>query len=213
MRKICEKIQSIRENIKDAELIVVSKYRSIEELQSVYDCGIRKMAENRVQEMVDKKEILPNDIEWHLIGHLQKNKVKYIAPFVALIHSVDSLDLLQVIDKEAKKNNRIIPFLFQLHIAQEDSKYGIALIDFEAIWFNYEKLNLQNVRCVGLMGMATFTDNTTVVRKEFESLKDVYDHYASQCNWKYLSMGMSGDYSIAVECGSNMLRIGSKIFE
>jgi pyridoxal phosphate enzyme (YggS family) len=213
MRKICEKIQSIRENIKDAELIVVSKYRSLEELQAVYDCGIRKMAENRVQEMLDKKEKLPEDIQWHLIGHLQKNKVKYLAPFVALIHSVDSLELLEVIDKEARKNHRTIPFLFQLHIAQEESKYGIDLNDFEELWDHYKNLNLQNVRCEGLMGMATFSDDVVLVRNEFKNLKDIYDQYAIKCNWKYLSMGMSGDYPIALECGSNMLRIGSKIFE
>lgn len=213
MSKICEKIKSIQKKIGTAQLVVVSKFRSLEELNQVYACNIRDMAENRVQELVSKKEALPSDIRWHLIGHLQKNKVKYIAPFVHLIHSVDSIELLRVIDKEAKKNNRVIPFLFQIHVAQEDSKYGIKPENFEKILEDYHQEYFTNVQCKGIMGMATFSDDEKLVKSEFLILKNIFDQYAPAESWEHLSMGMSGDYEIALDCGSNMLRIGSLLFE
>jgi pyridoxal phosphate enzyme (YggS family) len=213
MSKICENIKSIQKKIGTAQLVVVSKFRSLEELNQVYDCGIRDMAENRVQELVSKKEVLPSDIKWHLIGHLQKNKVKYIAPFIHLIHSVDSIELLRVINKEAKKYNRNIPFLFQLHVAKEESKFGIQPENFEKILQQYHQDNFSNVICVGMMGMATFIDDENLVRSEFLTLKNIFDQYAKTESWEHLSMGMSGDYPIALESGSNMLRIGSLLFE
>jgi len=210
---ICENIKQLKQEIGNTQLVAVSKYRNIAELEEVYACGHRDLGENRVQEMVDKYHTLPKDIRWHLIGHLQTNKVKYIAPFVHMIHAVDSLKLLRTINKEAKKADRIIPFLFQIHIAEEDSKYGINPLEFQEIFEGYKSENLINVKCVGLMGMATNTPNSNQVKQEFGQLKALYEKYKQVNNWHTLSMGMSGDYAIAIDSGSTTIRVGSKLFE
>lgn len=209
---IRENIKQIQSEIGNTELVVVSKYRSMQELQEVYDSGHRHFGENRVQELVEKYEALPKDIKWHVIGHLQTNKVKFIAPFVHLIHSVDSLKLLKTINKEAEKENRVIPFLFQLHIAEEDSKYGLSAAHLADILRSDEYTSLINVKCRGLMGMATFTEDKNQVQAEFDSLKSIYDSYSATHHFDTLSMGMSGDYAIAIASGSTMVRVGSKIF-
>lgn len=210
---ICENIKLIQQQIGNVHLVVVSKYRSLKELEEVYACGHRHFGENRVQETLDKYEKLPKDINWHIIGHLQTNKVKYIAPFVHLIHSVDSFKLLQTIDKEASKNDRIIPFLFQIHIAKEDSKFGLSGVELREILETEAYKNLKNVECKGLMGMATFTENKEQVSEEFKGLSNLFNSYKHEHKWDTLSMGMSGDYALAIEQGSTMIRVGSKIFE
>jgi pyridoxal phosphate enzyme (YggS family) len=193
----------------NVHLVAVSKTKPNELIIEAYGAGQRIFGENKVQELVEKEESLPKDIEWHMIGHLQTNKVKYIAPFVSLIHAVDSKKLIKEINKRAKQNNRVIPCLLQVHIAQEESKFGL---DKDGV-IEILKTDFPNVSIVGLMGMATFTDNKNQVRKEFKYLKDSYDELKeSQPNFSILSMGMSGDYSIAIEEGSNMVRIGSSIF-
>ena len=210
---ICKNIQEIEEEIGNTQLVVVSKYRSLEELEKVYSCGHRHFGENRVQELVDKYETLPKDINWHVIGHLQTNKVRYIAPFVHLIHSVDSLKLLKTIDKEAEKSDRVIDFLFQMHIAQEDTKFGLSEYELKGILENEEYSSLNNVRCKGLMGMSTNTQDNNQVTSEFTALKATYDMYATEYNFDILSMGMSSDYLVAILNGSTMIRVGSKIFQ
>ena len=210
---ICKNIQEIEEEIGNTQLVVVSKYRSLEELEKVYSCGHRHFGENRVQELVDKYKTLPKDINWHVIGHLQTNKVKYIAPFVHLIHSVDSLKLLKTIDKEAEKSDRVIDFLFQMHIAQEDTKFGLSEYELKGILENEEYSCLYNVRCKGLMGMSTNTQDNNQVTSEFTALKATYDMYATEYNFDILSMGMSSDYLVAIVNGSTMIRVGSKIFQ
>jgi pyridoxal phosphate enzyme (YggS family) len=193
----------------NVHLVAVSKTKPNELIIEAYGAGQRIFGENKVQELVEKEESLPKDIEWHMIGHLQTNKVKYIAPFVSLIHAVDSKKLIKEINKRAKQNNRVIPCLLQVHIAQEESKFGL---DKDGV-IEILKTDFPNVSIVGLMGMATFTDNKNQVRKEFKYLKDSYDELKeNQPNFSILSMGMSGDYSIAIEEGSNMVRIGSSIF-
>jgi pyridoxal phosphate enzyme (YggS family) len=209
---ICENIKQISAEIKNTQLVVVSKYRSLKELQEVYDCGNRDFGENRVQELVEKYEKMPKDIKWHAIGHLQTNKVKYIASFVHLVHAVDSLKLLRKLNQEAEKNNRVIDFLFQLHVAQEESKYGIPPVQFNSLLENKEILEFKNVRCRGIMGMATNTDKVSVVRNEFKELYSIYTEHQQIQHWDILSMGMSGDYKIAIEEGSTTIRVGSKIF-
>ena len=210
---ICKNIQEIEEEIGNTQLVVVSKYRSLEDLEKVYSCGHRHFGENRVQELVDKYETLPKDINWHVIGHLQTNKVRYIAPFVHLIHSVDSLKLLKAIDKEAAKSDRVIDFLFQMHIAQEDTKFGLSEDELKGILEIDEYSFLNNVRCKGLMGMATNTEDNNQVTSEFTALKATYDMYATDYNFDILSMGMSSDYQVALANGSTMIRVGSKIFQ
>lgn len=212
MTSICENIQQIKSEIGKVELVVVSKYRSLEELHEVYACGHRIFGENRVQELVSKQEQLPADIQWHLIGHLQSNKVKYIASFVHLIHSVDSLKLLQKIDQEAAKHKRVIPFLFQMHIATEESKFGLDADELKAILRSEAYKVLKNVRCRGLMGMASFTDKQEQLHKEFGGLYKLYTGLKDEYDFDTLSMGMSGDYTVAVEKGSTTIRVGSKIF-
>lgn len=209
---IRENIKQIRSEIGNIKLVVVSKYRTIAELHKVYETDQRDFGENKVQELVNKYNELPKDIKWHIIGHLQSNKVKYIAPFVDLIHSVDSLKLLQIVNKEAEKQDRIISFLFQLHIAQEDSKYGLLEHQLSDILSSNILPLLKNVKCKGLMGMATNTTNTVQVEKEFTALKLIYDKYSEENQWDTLSIGMSGDYPQAISCGSTMIRVGSKIF-
>jgi len=201
----------------DVQLIAVSKTKPASLIQEVYQAGQRAFGENKVQEMVDKYELLPKDIQWHLIGHLQTNKVKYIAPFVHLIHAVDSLKLLQEIDKQAAKNNRIIPCLLQFHIANEDTKFGLDFSEAEEILQSREFIEMHHVQIVGLMGMATFTENEEQVRDEFRNLNNYFQiiksHYFKfNPDFKHLSMGMSGDYELAIEEGSTMIRIGSTLF-
>lgn len=219
MKTITENIQKIENELpKHVTLVAVSKTKTIEDIIEAYESGQRIFGENKVQEMVEKQETLPKDIQWHMIGHLQRNKVKYIAPFVNLIHGVDSLKLLQEIDKQGKRNNRIIPCLLQMFIAEEDTKFGLNLAELDEILNNDAFLSLNNIKIVGLMGMATFTEDTNKIKREFTYLKEIYEQtrekYVNleQLNLQTLSMGMSNDYSIAIECGSTMVRIGSHIF-
>ena len=199
-------------------LVAVSKTKPIPDLMEAYDAGQRIFGENKIQEMAEKWEAMPKDIEWHMIGHVQTNKVKFMAPFVSLIHGVDSLKLLEEINKQAKKNNRIIDCLLQVYIAEEESKFGLDEEELDEIlhFVQNDKEGMKNIRIVGLMGMATFTDNQNQIKKEFTHLKSIFDSYQNLkseiCNLKSLSMGMSGDYNLAIECGSTMVRIGSSIF-
>ena len=207
-----KQISIIKNEIKDkADLVAVSKTRSIKEIQEAYNSGQLKFGENRVQEIVDKQSKLPNNIEWHMIGHLQKNKVKYIAKFINLIHSVDRISLAKEIDKHAKKENRKIDCLIQLKISKEESKFGLQIEDFKSF---YESLqNYKNLNVIGLMGMASFTDDNELIDKEFKKIKKIYDDMVLiDSRFKVLSIGMSDDYNIAIENGSNMIRVGSKIF-
>lgn len=197
-------------------LLAVSKTKPNEDILQAYDCGCRDFGENKVQEMTAKYEQLPKDIRWHLIGHLQTNKVKYIAPFVSLIHSVDSLNLLQTINKEAQKCNRVIPCLLQFHIATEETKFGLSLDEAEEILQSQEFVSLKNIEIRGVMGMASCTNDEAQVRNEFKQLKTIFDllhtKYFPTQSFKEISMGMSGDYPIAVEEGSTIVRVGSSIF-
>lgn len=214
---IAESIQAIEQKIKDrARLIAVTKTKPVAMLQDAYEAGARLFGENKVQEMAEKQPQLPSDIEWHLIGHLQSNKVKYIAPFVSLIHSIDSLKLLQEVNKQALKNGRVIDCLLQIHIADEETKFGMLAEEAEALLQSETLNDLQNVRIIGLMGLATNTDDAEQVRREFRTLKQLFDTLATiqtaQVQFSELSMGMSGDYEIAVEEGSTLVRVGSAIF-
>lgn len=211
---------SIQENLKiikntipeHVRLVAVSKTKPVEDLQEAYEAGIRDFGENKIQEMCDKYEVLSKDIRWHMIGHVQSNKVKYMAPFVYLIHGVDSLKLLKEINKQAEKNNRVIDVLLQQFIADEETKFGLDKEEIQHI-MQEEIQHLPNVRVVGLMGMATFTEDENQIREEFRSLKSNFDSLKSIYeNISILSMGMSGDYQIAIEEGSTMVRIGSSIF-
>ena len=212
---------SIRENIltfkkelpEDVVLVAVTKTKSTEEIMEAYHTGHRIFGENKVQEMVGKWEVLPKDIQWHMIGHLQRNKVKYMASFVSLVHGVDSLKLLKEIDKQAKKHNRVIECLLQMHIAEESTKFGLSESELMQLIQDDEFQSLKNVKIKGLMGMATFTEDQMQIRKEFSHLKQVFENlkrYLPQINT--LSMGMSGDFQIGIEEGSTMVRIGSSIF-
>jgi pyridoxal phosphate enzyme (YggS family) len=209
---IRKNITLIEQEIGNTQLVIVSKYRSLEELKEVYSCGHRDFGENRVQELVEKHEQLPKDIHWHVIGHLQTNKVKYIANFVHLIHSIDSLKLLKEVNKQAKKCDRIIPFLFQMHIADEETKFGLSKDTLLIILDSPEYQAMTNVKCQGLMGMATNTNNSNQVAQEFNSLNSQFEEYKALQDWDILSMGMSGDYIQAVSSGSTLVRVGSKIF-
>ncbi|HBD26630.1 YggS family pyridoxal phosphate-dependent enzyme [Flavobacterium sp.] len=194
-------------------LAAVSKTKPVADLMEAYNAGQRIFGENKIQEMTDKWEVMPKDIEWHMIGHVQTNKVKYMAPYVSLIHGVDSLKLLQEINKQAAKNNRVINCLLQIYIAEEESKFGLDEQELEDILSSAEFKQLKNIRIVGLMGMATFTENKNQIEKEFKHLKTIFDKLKTQnYELKTLSMGMSGDYQLAISCGSTMVRIGSSIF-
>jgi pyridoxal phosphate enzyme (YggS family) len=200
---------------KEVQLVAVTKTRSIEELQELYKCGQKVFGENRVQELLLKHENLPNDIQWHLIGHLQTNKVKYIVPFVALIHSVDSEKLLAEINKQAQKINKKIAVLLQVFIAKEETKFGWDEQELTEFLVNKKYKNYPNIDIVGLMGMATNTDNVEQVKKEFLYLKSIFNKAEKEIensNFKIISMGMSNDYKLAIECGSNMIRVGSAMF-
>jgi pyridoxal phosphate enzyme (YggS family) len=215
---IAEKILALKQTLPaSVQLIAVSKTKPNEDLIQAYQAGQRVFGENKVQEMVDKHESLPKDIQWHLIGHLQTNKVKYIAPFISLIHAVDSLKLLKEIDKEAKKNNRVIDCLLQFFIASEETKFGLSFEEATEILESKEFIEMENVRIVGLMGMASFVKDEEQIRDEFRTLYNYFQvikshHFKFNPDFKELSMGMSGDYAIAVEEGSTMVRIGSSIF-
>jgi pyridoxal phosphate enzyme (YggS family) len=197
-------------------LVAVSKTKPIPDLMEAYDAGQRIFGENKIQEMAEKWEAMPKDIEWHMIGHVQTNKVKFMAPFVSLIHGVDSLKLLEEINKQAKKNNRIIDCLLQIYIAEEETKFGLDEEELNEILTSTSFQEMKNIRIVGLMGMATFTNNQEQIKKEFIHLKAIFDHtnqlLTSNFQLLTLSMGMSGDYQLAIECGSTMVRIGSSIF-
>lgn len=194
-------------------LVAVSKTKPNEAIMEAYEAGQRVFGENKVQEMVQKWETLPKDIEWHMIGHLQRNKVKYMAEFVSLIHGVDSLKLLKEIDKQAQMHNRIIPCLLQMHIAEEDTKFGMDESELNELINSEEFKGMKNIKIVGLMGMATFTSNENQVRKEFAHLKILFENLKQKLpDISILSMGMSGDFDIAVEEGSTMVRVGSSIF-
>ncbi|MDF4222090.1 YggS family pyridoxal phosphate-dependent enzyme [Maribacter sp. M208] len=211
---IKENLLAIKDTIPESvTLVAVSKTKPISYLQEAYDQGQRVFGENRVQEMTEKWENLPKDIKWHMIGHLQRNKVKYVAEYVSLVHGVDSPRLLAEINKQAKKHNRIIPCLLQVHIAEEDTKFGFNEEELLDLVDNEEFKAFKNVKIEGLMGMATFTDNMEQVRREFSSLKSLFVKLQSTySDFTTLSMGMSGDYKIAIEEGSTMVRIGSSIF-
>ncbi|MBA6155031.1 YggS family pyridoxal phosphate-dependent enzyme [Tenacibaculum sp. S7007] len=211
---IKENLQKIKSNLpENVTLVAVSKTKPIADIQEAYDAGQRVFGENKIQEMVTKFDVLPKDIEWHMIGHLQRNKVKYMAHFVNLIHGVDSFKTLKEINKQAKKHDRIINCLLQARIAKEDTKFGLSFTDIEDILTSEELSELENVKVVGLMGMATFTDNQEQLTEEFLSLKTFFSKNQEKYpNLSTLSMGMSGDYQLAIEKGSNMVRIGSSIF-
>lgn len=199
------------------KLVAVSKTKSEEEILEIYHAGHRLFGENKVQELLPKYEDLPKDIEWHLIGHLQSNKVKYIAPFIGMIHSVDSLKLLKTINKEALKNDRTIKCLLQFHIAEEETKFGLDIEEAAEILSSEEFKELKNIEICGVMGMATFTDDLGKVRREFKNLKSVFGllkktFFADQSNFSEISMGMSDDYQVAIAEGSTIIRVGSAIF-
>lgn len=217
---ITENIRSIQNQIKayNCRLIAVGKTKPVAMLMEAYHAGIRDFGENKVQELTEKYEQMPKDVQWHMIGHLQRNKVKYIVPFIYLIHAVDSLKLLQEIEKQAGKIGRQINCLLQIHIAEEESKFGLSEEELLSMLHSDELRNSQYVRIVGLMGMATFTDVQDQVRKEFKNLKRIFDKVKSEpdlpghVQMRELSMGMSGDYHIALEEGSTLVRIGTTIF-
>ena len=205
---ISENILKLKKELpKEVTLVAVSKTKPISDIEQAYNSGQLIFGENKVQELVEKYEKLPKEIQWQMIGHLQRNKVKFIAPFVRLIHGVDSEKLLKEIDKRAKQNNRTIDCLLQVHIATERTKFGFS--EEEVLRIMKQKEDFKNINIVGLMGMATFTENKIQIKEEFSFLSEIYKKY-EQMN--ILSMGMSGDYKIAIECGSTMVRIGSTIF-
>ena len=215
---------SIKENLlkiksslpENVTLVAVSKTKPIANLLEAYNAGQRIFGENKIQEMTEKWEEMPKDIQWQMIGHIQTNKVKFMAPFVSLIHGVDSLKLLEEINKQALKNNRIIDCLLQIHIAEEETKFGLNEDELKDLLASETFKNLNNIKIIGLMGMATFTENQDQIKKEFEHLKSIFDTIKSlsivDCQLSILSMGMSGDYQLAISCGSTMVRIGSSIF-
>jgi pyridoxal phosphate enzyme (YggS family) len=201
---------------KNSALVAVSKTKPVAALKELYDLGQRDFGENYVQELIEKQSLLPKDIRWHFIGHLQSNKVKFIGPFVELIHGIDSVKLLKEVNRQAEKNQRTIDVLLQVHIAVEETKFGLDQNELESILHSNDVLNLKNIRIKGFMGMASFTEDETSIRNEFRLLKKLFDQYApiqtANCKLDTLSMGMSSDYALALEEGSNMVRIGSLIF-
>lgn len=215
---IKENLNKIKSTLpENVTLVAVSKTKPKEDLKEAYNAGQRIFGENKIQEMVDKYDALPKDIQWHMIGHLQSNKVKYMAHFVDLIHGVDKIKTLKIIDKEAKKNSRTIKCLLQAKIAKEESKFGLSFSEIEHILSSNEFAELENIKIVGFMGMATFTDNQVQLKEEFLSLETFFKTqqnkaYSNNCKLEILSMGMSGDYQLAIENGSTMIRVGSSIF-
>lgn len=216
---ITTNIQELQKDLKPlgVTLVAVSKTKPVEEIEEAYQVGQRVFGENMVQELLDKYEKLPKDIQWHLIGHLQTNKVKYITPFIAMIESVDSLKVLKEIDKHAKKNERVVDCLLQIYIADEDTKFGLDHVELIELLESEEFASLKNVRIRGLMGIATNTDNEKVIKEEFYELKMLFDgikvsYFRKADFFDTLSMGMSSDYKLAIDQGSNMIRLGSTIF-
>lgn len=218
MTTIQERLEDIRKQIPEhVKLVAVSKTKPNESILEAYHAGQRVFGENKVQELCQKQEVLPADIEWHLIGHLQTNKVKYIAPFVHLIHAIDSLKLLQEINKQGEKNGRVISCLLQFHIAQEDTKFGLSFEEAEAILNANEFVEMQFVSITGIMGMASNTDDEEQVRDEFRTLHNYFQiikskYFKFNDEFREISMGMSGDFLLAIEEGSTMVRVGSSIF-
>lgn len=215
---IKENLNKVRATVpNNVTLIAVSKTKPVTDLQEAYDAGQRIFGENKALEMRDKHQKLPKDIQWHFIGHLQTNKIKYIAPFVSLIHSIDSISLLEAVNKEAVKNNRVIDCLLQFHIAKEETKFGLDIEEAEEMLKSDSYKNLNNINIIGVMGMATFTDDVNQIRNEFKSLKNIFNilkerYFQDKESFKEISMGMSDDYPIAIEEGATMVRVGSKIF-
>jgi len=214
---IANNLQEIKSTLPEqVTLVAVSKTKPVADLMEAYDAGQRIFGENKIQEMAEKWEEMPKDIQWHMIGHVQTNKVKYMAPFVSLVHGVDSLKLLSEINKQALKNERSIECLLQMHIAEEETKFGLDQKELLELITSDSFKDLKNIRIVGLMGMATFTDNQNQIRKEFNELHSIFEKLKDDAivggDIKILSMGMSGDYKLAIDCGSNMVRIGSSIF-
>jgi len=215
---IAKNLHKIKESLSDkVTLVAVSKTKPVSDIETAYNAGHRDFGENKIQEMTAKYEVLPKDIHWHMIGHLQRNKIKYMAHFVYLIHGVDSLKTLKEIDKQAKKHDRVIHCLLQAKIAQEDTKFGMAFDDLETLLNSQDFLDLKNVQVDGLMGMASFTEDKEQIRAEFKRLNNFFEHLSKEINLsnfkaKTLSMGMSSDYQIAIEEGSTMIRVGSAIF-
>ena len=215
---IKENLEKIKATLPESvTLVAVSKTKPVSDIQEAYDAGHRAFGENYPQEMRDKHEVLPQDIQWHFIGHLQTNKIKYIIPFVTLIHSIDTANLLEAVNKEAKKHERVVNCLLQFHIAQEQTKFGLDLEEARQLLESEAFKAMENVRICGVMGMATFTDDEVEVRNEFKHLKAIFDtlkqdYFADQPQFKEISMGMSEDYPIAIEEGATMIRVGSKIF-
>ncbi|GAA3569303.1 YggS family pyridoxal phosphate-dependent enzyme [Snuella lapsa] len=215
---------SIKQNLQDIKvslpehvtLVAVSKTKPINDLMEAYKAGQRVFGENKIQEMVQKHDVMPKDVEWHMIGHVQRNKVKYMASFVRLIHGVDNLKLLQEVNKQARKHDRSINCLLQIKIASEDSKFGMSPEDAAALLQSENLRELKNIKVIGLMGMATFTEDMSQIKNEFSYLKETFDklqQFSSfNCQLSTLSMGMSGDYQLAIDCGSTMVRVGSSIF-
>lgn len=215
---IKENLEKIRATLPEGiTLVAVSKTKPVSDLQEAYDAGQRVFGENYPQEMRDKHEVLPQDIQWHFIGHLQTNKIKYIIQYVTLIHSIDTASLLEAVNKEAKKHDRVVDCLLQFHIALEETKFGLDLNEARQLLDSEEFKQMENVRICGVMGMGTFTDDMEEVRKEFKHLKSIFDtlksdYFADQPQFKEISMGMSEDYPIAIEEGATLIRVGSKIF-
>lgn len=210
---ISENLKNIKSQLpEEVVLVAVSKTKPVPDLTQAYEAGQRIFGENKIQEMESKWQEMPKDIEWHMIGHVQTNKVKYMAPFVSMIHAVDSLKLLKEINKQAKKSDRVIKCLLQIKIAAEESKFGLDEATATDLMASEEVQSFQNLKIVGLMGMATFTDDTEQLQNEFQKLKKYYQEFKHTNNLTVLSMGMSGDYPLAIENGSTMVRIGSKIF-
>lgn len=219
MGYIGDTIAEIKEELApfNATLIAVTKTYPAETVREAYDAGHKVFGENKVQEMQAKQPLLPEDVQWHLIGHLQTNKVKYAAPFVSMIHSVDSIRLLAEINKQALKNNRIIPCLLQIHIAEEETKFGLSASEATELLLDENYRKMTHIRIEGVMGMATFTEDQNQIRKEFRSLRLMFDELRKHADagsegFRHISMGMSGDYKIALEEGSTLVRIGSRIF-
>ncbi|MAO42970.1 YggS family pyridoxal phosphate-dependent enzyme [Leeuwenhoekiella sp.] len=213
MADITQNLKQFKSELpEDVTLVAVSKTKPNEDLQEAYDAGQRIFGENKIQEMTDKWKALPKDIQWHMIGHVQTNKVKYMAPYVSLIHSADRLKLFKEINKEAKKNERVIDVLLQVKIAEEDSKFGMPPEEAKTFLEENKAANYPNVNIVGLMGMASFVEDETQIKREFAQLEKIYNTFKEQYAFSVLSMGMSGDYKLALEHGSTMVRVGSAIF-
>ena len=212
--QIAKNLNNIKSQLPtNVTLVAVSKTKPVSALMEAYEAGQSIFGENKIQEMTEKWEQMPKDIQWHMIGHVQTNKVKFMAEYVSLIHGVDSLKLLQEINKQAKKHNRVIEVLLQMHIAEEETKFGLDTNELDEILKEVENNKFENIRIIGLMGMATFTENQDQIKKEFIHLKSIFDKMKTKnLQLNTLSMGMSGDYQLAIECGSTMVRIGSSIF-